>query len=67
MREKLKNEIYKHGYSIYKFALISGISLSTFNHYFRRKSNLRGTTIYLIAETLNEPYEKIYEIVESEK
>ena len=56
----LKREIYKQGYTIENFALESGVSRFTLNDIFKDKQKrVRGTTIYLISNALNKPYEDI--------
>ena len=59
----LKTEIYKNGYTIESFALESGVSRFALNDIFNKKhKKVRGSTIYLISNTLQKPYEVIEEL-----
>lgn len=63
----LKDEIYSRGYTLENFAEECGLSRFTINKIINRNQKVRGTTIYLIAETLDMPYEKVKDIIDAKK
>lgn len=63
----LKDEIYSRGYTIQNFAEECGISRFTLNNILNRSNKVRGTTIYLIASTLDMPYDEVKRIIDEEQ
>lgn len=57
---KLKDEIYKRGYTLIEFCNKAKISRFTLMSFFKgRNKKLRGDTIYLISVALDVPYETV--------
>lgn len=63
----LKDEIYSRGYTIQSFAEECGISRFTLNNILNRSNKVRGTTIYLIASTLDMSYEEVKALIDERK
>ena len=62
---KIKDEVYKRGYTIDSFCEKAGISRYTFMDINNGKHKPRGETIYLIAKALDIPYEDVKEYYEA--
>lgn len=61
----LRDEIYKRGHTIESFSSITGLSRWTIMMVCNKKTKPRGDTIYLIAEGLNMPYDKVKRMIEN--
>ena len=62
-KHPLKDEIYKRGFTIERFCLESDITKDTMYNIFKGKTKkVRGSTIYLMAQTLGLPYERVEEL-----
>lgn len=62
---KLKNEIYKKGYTITSFCKKTGVDKSTLYKFFEgRTKRFNGYTISQLAKALGKEYEEMLEILE---
>lgn len=67
MRNKLRKEIYKRGYTIESFADVSGVSSVGLHIILRGKyKTVKGYTIYNIAKGLDMTYEEVEELINEE-